>query len=213
MKNVFLAAIFFCSMLAFGASSTPVTVSSISCSAGVCTVTTASAHNVPSNNAGVCLQGGPAADVLCGIAATVPSSTTFTVNSSSMATCASSCGTAQPAKNFLISGDPITNQLGLHQVTVCIWNYILTPLPSPNKTSGCAAAETNSTLLTSENGALASGAWYETQITLTFASSDTRAQIEQEFQRIQFAIQLEIAAGIQPGRDAGTFCDAVGCNQ
>jgi hypothetical protein len=130
-----------------------------------------------------------------------------------MTTCSSSCGTAQPAKNFLILGDPITNQLGLQVVIVCVWNYVQSPLPASGRTSTCAQADSNSTLLSAENGALAAGTWNETVLTLTFASSDTRAQIEQELQRMQFAMQLAIAGGIQPGRDAGTFCDAVGCNQ
>lgn len=199
---------------AFAAASSPVTVSSVTVSSGVVTVTTATAHNIPANNAGFCLQGSSVGvDILCGTAATVPTSTTFTFNSSTALACASSCGTAQPAKNFLVLGNPLTGTLGIQQVTVCVWNYIQTPLAFPNRTSACASAETNATLLTSENGALASGAWDETVITLTLASSDTRAQIEQEFQRIQFARQLAIAAGIQPGRDTGTFCDAVGCNQ
>jgi len=199
---------------AFATSSTPVSVTTVTISSGVATVTTSAPHNIPANNAGFCLQGSTVSqDVLCGTAASVPSSTTFTFNSTTALACASSCGTAQPAKNFLVAGDPLTNSIGLQQVTVCFWNYILTPLPINNRTTGCAAAETNATLLTSENGALASGGWFETQMTLTFAATDTRAQIEQEFQRIQFAMQNAIAAGIQPGRDTGTFCDSVGCNQ
>jgi hypothetical protein len=213
MKN-FLALLLLVSSLAFGAASTPVTVSSVTVSSGVATVTTSAVHNIPLSNGGFCLQGSSiTADILCGTVATVPSSTTFTFNSTAALACSSSCGTAQPAKNFLFLGNPLTGTLGLQQVTVCVWNYIATPLAVPNKTSVCAGAESNATLLISENGALASGAWDETVITLTLASSDTRAQIEQEFQRIQFARQLAIAAGIQPGRDTGTFCDAVGCNQ
>lgn len=207
----------FSAALAFATASTPVAVSSISCSAGVCTVTTGTAHNIPSNNPGFALQGGPAADQLAGTAITVPTSTTFTFNSSTATTCSSSCGTAQPGKNFVIFGNPFAFALGLQSVTACVYNYISTPLPIAGKTSACASALTasgdNANLLAAENGALASGAWIETTVTLNLASSDTRAQIEQELQRVQFAAQLQIAAGIQPGRDTATFCDAVGCNQ
>jgi hypothetical protein len=216
--SIAVALLLVSSVLAFGAASTPVTISSITVASGTATITTSTAHNIPSTNAGVCLQGvSVAVDILCGTALTVPSSTTFTMSATqgnaTMLACASSCGTAQPAKNFLILGNPLLGALGLQQVTVCVWNYIQTPLAAPNRTSACASAETNSTLLTSENTALASGTWDEVVITLTLASSDTRAQIEQEFQRIQFARQTAISAGIQPGRDTGTFCDAVGCNQ
>jgi hypothetical protein len=200
-------------LLAQGAASSPVTVNSISCTSGTCTVTTAAVHNIPANNPGLTLQGGPAGDIGGFTAATVPTTTTFTVVSSTMVTCASSCGTAQPAKNFLILGDPLTNNLGFQTVTVCVWNYNQTPLSAPNFVSACSLAEPSAPLLSAENGALASGAWTETFIVLTFASSDTRAQIEQEIQRMQFARQTAISAGIQPGRDTGTFCDAVGCNQ
>lgn len=214
MKLFLLACLLLSAAAAFAQSSSPVTVNSVTCSAGVCTVVTAATHNVPSNNPGFCLQGSSVAqDILCGSAATVADATHFTFKSSTAQNCSSSCGTAQPAKNFLILGNPLTAELGLQQVVVCVWNYLQTPLPAPNRTSVCAAAESNPTLLTSENGALASGAWDEKVITITLASSDTRAQIEQEFQRIQFARQIQIAAGIQPGRDTGTFCDSVGCNQ
>jgi len=218
MKAICLAVILFLPALLFGAASTPVTISSITVSSGVATVTTSAVHNIPASNPGFCIKGVVAqtVDNVCGTAATVPTTTTFTFNAPAGVTlvaCASSCGTAQPAKNFLIAGNPITNLLGLQNVTVCVWNYIQTPLPVPNENSSCSSAETDATLLSEENGALASGSWFETTLTLTFASSDTRAQIEQEMQRIQFAMQLAIASGIQPGRDRGTFCDAVGCNQ
>lgn len=219
MKKVLAISVFlFASVLAFATASSPVTVSSINCSAGTCTVTTSTAHNIPTSGAefGFCLQGGPTGDVLCGAAATVPSTTTFTVSNTintSMATCSSSCGTAQPAKSFLILGNPFNGQLGLQSVFVCIWVYVQNPLPSPNKTSACSAAESNATLLSAENGALASGNWAEFPVTLSLAAGDTRAEIEQECQRIQLSAQNQIVAGIQFGRDLGTFCDVIGCNQ
>lgn len=205
-------------LYAQGSSSTPVTVNSISCSAGTCTVTTVSAHNIPANNPGLLMAGGPAGDVGAFTAATVPTTTTYTVVSSTMVTCSSSCGTAQPGPNFIILGNPFNGQLGLQSVTVCYWNYIQTPLPIANKTSACSAAFNSSVspgtaALSSINTALAAGIWFESSFTLNFASSDTRAQIEQEFQRVQFAAQNQIVAGIQFGRDIGTICDAVGCNQ
>lgn len=216
-KLLYLGLLFTCFQIlmpvkAQGAASTPVSVSGITCTSGTCTVTTSAVHNIPSTEPGFCLQGGPAADVLCGTVASVPTTTTFTVVSATMATCSTSCGTAQPAKQFLILGDPITNTLGVQQVTACVWNFITTPLPISGATSSCSTAEPNATLLTSENAAIASGVWIEALITLQLAQTDPRAQIEAEFQHIQQARQSEFASKIQPGRDLGAFCDAVGCS-
>lgn len=222
-RNYFLQlitflAVIFTAAIASATLNATVTVSSISCSSGVCTVTTSTAHNIPSNDAGFVLAGGPTADQIASTAASVPTSTTFTFNSNTATTCSSSCGTAQSAPNFIILGNPFTGQLGTQGVIACVWTYTTVPFPQSGKTSACSVAistsvSTLSSLASEINGALASGAWVENVVQLTVATSDTTAQIEQELQRIQFAAQLQQAGGAQPGRDTGTVCNSGGCNQ
>jgi hypothetical protein len=190
---------------------TPVTVSSVTVSNGVATVVTAAAHNIPSNNAGFCIVGSTVTqNNICGTAASVADSTHFTVNSSAMQACASSCGTAQPSRLFLITGGTPGN--GVQNVTYCLWTFTPTGIARSGATTTCAAAETNANLLAGENAALAAGQWIETVYTQPFPSNNSASTIQNYILGQQFSLQLALNAASAPGAITGKSCDAVGCN-
>jgi hypothetical protein len=99
-------------------------------------------------------------------------------------------------------------QLGQQNVTACVWVYVTTGIPVSGGTSGCAIQFSGS-LQSEVNGAIASGAWVEYQLSAGFANSATVATIEQYFQAIQFSYQLQ---AVQPGSVSGHQCDVTGCN-
>jgi hypothetical protein len=223
-RFLLLCAILFSAAIASATLSPGVTISSITVSGTTGTVTCSSACGMISNDPGGCIAGSSVtADNGC-YAVTVTSSTVFTFSSSTATACASSCGTAQPGLNFIISGDPFAGIAGIQLATACVWTYQTTPLPISGKTTSCSSAFSSSiavssgisSLLTPINAALASGQWVENTSTLFVALSDTTANIEQELQRQQFQAQLQLttgAAAIALGRDIGTACNGGGCNQ
>jgi len=186
---------------------TPVTISTITCSAGTCTVTTSAAHSIPLNDPGFCiLSSSVTADNLCGTASTVPTTTTFTVVSASMAACSSSCGTAQPAPVFMIqSSKP---QFGQLSVTACMYVFVSAGVPISGGTSACSAQFTGA-LQTELNAAIAAGSWVEYDQTTPFSNSSTLATVEQYYQALQYSYQLQQLA---PGGFSAHECDVTGCN-
>lgn len=186
---------------------TPVTISSVTCSAGTCTVTTATAHSVPANDPGFCiLSSSVSADNICGTAATVPTTTTYTVKSATMAACSSSCGTSQPAPVFMISSSQ--PQFGQLNVTACMYVFVQTGVPISGGTTNCSA-QFSGALQTQINAAIAAGTWVEYDRTTPFSNSATLATIQQYYQALQFSYQLQQLA---PGGFTAHQCDVTGCN-
>jgi hypothetical protein len=190
---------------------TPVTALSVTVSNGVATVVTSAAHNIPSNNAGFCIVGSTVTqNNICGTAASVADTTHFTVNSSAMQACASSCGTVQPSRLFLITGG--TPGAGVQFVSYCLWTFTPSGVSKSGVTTSCASAETNSNLLAGENAALASGQWIEQYFVRDFPSTKSTATIQNDILAQQFSLQLALNAASAPGAITGKSCDAVGCN-
>jgi hypothetical protein len=205
-KHIALLLLFTAS--AFGSLATPAPISSVSCSAGVCTVTTSSAHNVSPGDPGFIILGSSvSADNLAGTAASVVDGTHFTVNSTAMANCSSSCGTAQPAPVFILRSSSAS--FGSQNVSACMWIFVTNGAPISNGTSGCSAQFSGNTQ-TEINAAIASGSWIEVQQSVPFAQNANLGTIEQYFQALQFSLQL--AQGFQPGGVTGHECDPTGCS-
>jgi len=202
---LFLSAIV--SLPAHATLATPVTISSVTCSAGTCTVTTASAHSIPLNDPGFCiLSSSVSADNICGAASTVPTSTTYTVVSATMANCSSSCGTSQPAPVFMVKGS--TPSFGQLNVSACLFVFVTSGIPISGATSNCSG-QFSGALQTQVNAAIAAGTWVEYEQTHAFSNSSTAATIQQFFQALQFSYQLQQLA---PGGFTGKQCDVTGCN-
>jgi hypothetical protein len=203
--------LFLFSARAFAITATPTAISTMTFAAGVLTVNS-TAHGLAANN-GFCILGSSvAADNFCGTVLAVTNANTFTTKLSTGVACAATCGTVQPAKLFLIAGDPFQPAQGQINVTYCIWNTTATPLPVANGTSGCANGETNATLLNEENSAIAAGTLIETHETRNFPGNWDITKVFNFLLDLQLSKQIAIAAAAQPGRDTGRFCDTVGCN-
>lgn len=186
----------------------PVSITSIAVSNGVATVTTSAAHNIASNNPGFCIDSSSqSADNICG-AATVTSSTTFTVNSGSMAGCVSSCGNARPAPFFVLKGQ--SPNFGIVTVSGCMWTFVATGAPVTNGVSACSSSLPSS-IQSAANSAVASGQWIEQQFTRQYPAGVTVPTIENDILALQVAEQNAQAAANAPGGVTGVFCDAVGC--
>jgi hypothetical protein len=195
---------------AYSSVATPVTISSVACTSGVCTVTTSSAHSVAANNPGFCIVGSTqTADNICGAAASVPLSTTYTVNSATMTACSSSCGTSQPAPLFILR----TSQggFGLQTILGCMWTFTPTGAAVSGAVSACSAV-LPSNLQTEVNAAIAAGTWIEQPINRAFPASYSATTILNQLLDLQLAAQVALAAATAPGSDAGLECDVTGCN-
>ncbi len=215
-------------VVAHAALTTPVTVSSITVSGTVATVTTATPHSIPNvagGNTGFCILGvvTQTVDNVCGAAATIPSTTTYTFNFPNGITilaCAASCGTGQPATLFVIKGNSLNCQLGKQCVTFCEFNFAAVPVPISGATTSCASAFTVSafganavTILAQVNAALVSGQFIEiSHPAEKFASTLNSAQLQAELQNIQLADQNANGAANSLGGFIGKACDATGCN-
>lgn len=197
------------SIASFGTLATPSAISSISVSGGVATVTTSVAHNLVANNAGFCIVGSAQAqDNICGTA-TVTDSTHFTVNSSTMVACASSCGTSQPAPLFVLRGQQPS--FGVITASGCMWTFVANGIPAPNAVSACSSI-LPSAIQSEVNGAIASGQWIEQSISRPYPGNVSLPTIDNDLLALQLAYQNAQAAASAPGGIAGKQCDVTGCN-
>lgn len=225
MKRLALLVILLFSLASFASTATPVTISSIAVAGTVATVTTSTAHSIPSNNPGFCILGVTVqtVDNVCGAAATVPSSTTYTFNFPTGVTilaCASSCGTSQPAPLLAIRGNATSCALGSQCVSFCEYVFAPVAVPLANATTACASAFTTAafgsnaaTVLSEMNAALASGQIVERfQPSLPFPALYTVTSVQNKILDIQLSDQTAFAAANAPGLFTGHPCDVTGCN-
>lgn len=210
MKTFLTIAFLFLTANLFATLATPVTITSVTCAAGVCTVTTATAHSIVSGNPGFCiLASSIPADNICGTANTVPLTTTYTVNSALMAACASSCGTSQPAPLFVIRSS--VPSFGQQNIIGCIWTFTATGAAQAGAVSSCSSV-LPSNIQSGANGAIAAGTWIESPVNRSFPASYTAVTIMNQLLDLQSAMQIAQAAASAPGSTMGRQCDLTGCN-
>jgi hypothetical protein len=188
---------------ALPAFATSVNVSTVAVAGSTVTVTTASAHGLAVNT-GICITSTAA----CAVVATVPTSTTFTFpqpTTVTVAACASSCGTASLAPKIVILdvSQPSQAQQTIHYL---LWLTTLTPLPRA-ATSAWTAGSASVGATTAQNNALASGSFIEVNLSQTFPSSLTTAQIQTFLQNDYTTRQAALAANTQPGAFYGSVWD------
>lgn len=210
MKTFLAIAFLFLTAILFATLATPASISSVTCAAGVCTVTTSSAHSIAAGNPGFCIVGSSIpADNICGTAATIPLTTTYTVNSAVMAACASSCGTSQPAPLFVIRSS--VPSFGQQNIIGCIWTFTATGAAQAGAVSSCSSV-LPSNIQSGANGAIASGTWIETSVNRSFPASYSAVTIMNQLLDLQLAMQVAQAAASAPGSPTGRQCDLTGCN-
>ncbi|HLZ92937.1 MAG TPA: hypothetical protein VKQ28_14585, partial [Candidatus Acidoferrum sp.] len=128
----------------FAATATPVAITGVTVAGNILTVTTLSAHGLSATlPSGFCIAGSSAsADNVCGVVASVPTSTTFTFTLAGGAACAATCGTAAPAKRVIWLQTATVS--GGYQVSYLLWLTTTVPLAGrASSWSGASAAENN----------------------------------------------------------------------
>lgn len=188
---------------AWGATATPVAISTVSRSSNVVTVTDAAAHGLAVNQ-GFCIGGVTDSSFnVCSTVASVTSGTVFTF-AQTAANGSSSGGTTLAAKKLIILSTPNVSN-GIEVRAVCwITTTAGVPAAAQSAWSGASTAELN---------ALAAGNTQEKVITPTYGTGTTKANIQTDLQNQCNALQASLTnASVQPGQFTGGFCDAVGCS-
>lgn len=191
-----------CPLRMFAATATPVAIASVAAAGNTLTVTTSAAHGLSATlPSGFCIAGSStAADNVCGVVATSPTSTTFTFTLAGGAACAASCGTVTPAKRVIWL--QTTTVSGGYQVSYLLW--LTTTAPVAGKTSAWGAASA------AENNALSAGALIEIPRTQFFPAGTSLVNAETFMASDWTANQNALAASVQPGAFFGNFFDGFG---
>jgi hypothetical protein len=186
--------------LVFGATATPVTVSSIAVAGNTVTVTTSTAHNLSATlPSGFCLSAPASA---CGVVLTAPSGTTFTFSSSTVTACAASCGTVLPSKRVIWLNT--TTVGGGWQVSYLLWIATTSGAVTGKNSSWSGASA-------AENTAISSGAFIEIPRTGFFPLGTSLANAETQMANDWLAQQnAQASSGVQPGQFLGNFYDGIG---
>lgn len=205
---LFLLAILFC-IPSFAANATPVTVNSIAVAGSTVTVTTASAHGLAANQ-GFCLSN---PGNVCSAVSTVPNSTTFTFAQPSnvtVAVCASSCGTSAPAPRVIVLdvSQPSAAQMNVHYL---LWLTTTSGIGGGSTSWRSVAASAGPT--TAQSAAVAAGNFIEVNLTNSFPSTLTSAQLQTYMQNDYSTRQAALASNTQPAAYYGVIYDGSGWGQ
>jgi hypothetical protein len=182
------------------AQSVPITT--IAVAGQTVTVTTGSAHGLAVNS-GLCLS---APANVCSVAETVPTSTTLTFtqpSNTTVAPCASSCGTGQAAPHVFILTVTVPSQ-AIQSIRYGVWLCTTKPVPRSGFTSAWTAGPGSTGATTAQNNALVAGSFIETVLVENFPASSTTAEIQTFLQRVWQTQQAQLANNTQPGAFYGS---------
>jgi hypothetical protein len=188
----------------FGATATPVTISTTSVVGSTVTIN-ATAHGLTANQ-GFCVSGSSVSNNnICSTVATVPNGNSFTFTLAGATACASSCGTSVAAKQVIVLSILSPNGFEI-QVNYLLW------LTSNQGISGSASSNWSGAN-TAEKNAIAAGTTIEIARSKTFANTATKTEIQAQLQKDFATQQAALAATVQPGQFFGMFMDSAGWSQ
>lgn len=184
----------------FGATASPVTITSAVRTSNVATIT-AAAHGLLANQ-GFCITG--VTDIsfnVCGTIKTVPTAATFTFDLTG-ANVSSSGGSVLPAKQIIIlQTQPADTG---NTISGVFWITTIAGIAAPGSSAWGGAS-------TAEKNAIAAGYWIEVSFSQTYGSSTTKAAIQTDLNNQYVARQLkQSAASVQPGQFYGGYFDGSG---